>query len=399
MARAGLEVACQLGVRRGEDRGGGPSLADLVRESRPGEDRHAARSAPAAARRPVSPTCAPGGPLRCPWRPRGRARRVRGEAPSPWPRSGTRGRAPRPRPSRRPPRPPARSLSRRDRLRQRHARQEPGILGGRRGGSRAARARTPRTGGRVPRGWPGRRGPCPRRRRRRPPVGRRHRAPLDVGGAAAPEAGARSPKRASVPARRRWMFAWCRAVTMTATASPARASAAGIRGPGSPAGARSRRRWTRARRTGTRRRGIANTTAAGISAHGVMRRNAPRAVATPLPPRNRRNTGQQLPTTARKAAAPAQPGSGARLAPDPGGGVALGDITEERGHGWRPARGAEHVGRADVAAAPLADVDAQDARDHVTDRDGADQIGAEKPERAQRQRSSPRIRESTSDAR
>ena len=110
------------------------------------------------------------------------------------------------------------------------------------------------------------------------------------------------------------MFSWCRAITMIATASPARASAAGYPrariASGSPSTAQIDASETN-RNEATRQ---PHTTAAGMSAQGVMRRNAPRPVATPLPPRNPRKTGQQLPTTARTAAAPAQPGSGpARL--------------------------------------------------------------------------------------
>src|SRR5690349_24772923 len=49
--------------------------------------------------------------------------------------------------------------------------------------------------------------------------------------------------------------------------------------------------------------------AAGATAHGTRARNAPSPVATPLPPRKRRNTGQQLPATA--ATAPAEAAHGA----------------------------------------------------------------------------------------
>src|SRR5262245_17186100 len=51
-----------------------------------------------------------------------------------------------------------------------------------------------------------------------------------------------------------------------------------------------------------------HVTAAGIRAHGVRRRKAPSAVATPFPPQNPRNTGQQFPTTASTAAAPLHAG-------------------------------------------------------------------------------------------
>src|SRR5262249_2001157 len=57
---------------------------------------------------------------------------------------------------------------------------------------------------------------------------------------------------------------------------------------------------------------ISHTSTVGAVAQGVRARKAPKPVATPLPPRNRRNTGQQLPTTASTAPAAAPPGGGAR---------------------------------------------------------------------------------------
>ena len=50
--------------------------------------------------------------------------------------------------------------------------------------------------------------------------------------------------------------------------------------------------------------------AAGAMAAGVSLRKAPSAVATPLPPLKRRNTGQQLPTMASSAPAASHTGSG-----------------------------------------------------------------------------------------
>src|SRR5262245_34226748 len=57
-----------------------------------------------------------------------------------------------------------------------------------------------------------------------------------------------------------------------------------------------------------------HTTAAGSTAHGVNARNAPSPVAAPLPPRNPRNTDQQLPTMAATAAAATARGSPAATA-------------------------------------------------------------------------------------
>src|SRR5438132_444823 len=108
------------------------------------------------------------------------------------------------------------------------------------------------------------------------------------------------------------MFSWWRSTTIAATATAPATADRGAPSASAPNGthaaARSEPRETKRVVTTTTR----NTGSATRVASGASLSSAPRPVATPLPPRKRRNTDQQLPTTAATA-----PTASARGAPPP----------------------------------------------------------------------------------
>ncbi len=123
-----------------------------------------------------------------------------------------------------------------------------------------------------------------------------------------------------------------------------------------------------------------HTTIAGATASGTSASNAPNPVATPLPPRKRRKTDQQLPTTAATAQGAAAPPL--TSPPSQTAQRALGDVADQ-GEGGRPSpQRAQHVGCPDVPAAVATDVaEPEGARHEKADGDGADQVGEDDPER------------------
>ena len=133
---------------------------------------------------------------------------------------------------------------------------------------------------------------------------------------------------------------------------------------------------------------MTQTRAAGPVAHGASARNAPNPVATPLPPRNRKNTGQQFPTMARTAPAAAHAGEARQGARDTHRREAFHDVAEQRGNGGALAERPQHVGGADVAAARAPDVHPPaEARHDIAHGNRADQVGGEQAQQPHGQRS------------
>ena len=133
---------------------------------------------------------------------------------------------------------------------------------------------------------------------------------------------------------------------------------------------------------------MTQTRAAGPVAHGASARNAPNPVATPLPPRNRRKTGQQFPTMARTAPAAAHAGEASAARATLTAAIALHDVAEQGGDGGALAERPQHVGGADIAAARAPDVHpAAEARHDIADGNRADQVGGEQAQQPHGQRS------------
>src|SRR5438445_6516 len=117
----------------------------------------------------------------------------------------------------------------------------------------------------------------------------------------------RWPSFGSWPARSRVMFAWWRPTMIAPTANAAGANGPGIPSSNAPSGTQEAARMEPSETYRKLSVTSSHTSAAGSTASGTIRRNAPRPVATPLPPRNPRKTDQQLPMTAATAEAAMTP--------------------------------------------------------------------------------------------